>query len=82
LKRLRTCLLNHILKIGIIYWLQVKGQGLKVNFNPQMGIGAEFKTESRDTYFLSLRLHHISNADLYDKNREVNSVIFMIGRYF
>jgi lipid A 3-O-deacylase len=69
--------------IGIIYTgFKVKGQGLNVNFNPQMGIGAEFKTESRDTYFLSMRLHHLSNADLYDENRGVNSVLFMLGRFF
>jgi lipid A 3-O-deacylase len=69
--------------IGIIYTgFKVKGQGLNVNFNPQMGIGAEFKTESRDTYFLSLRLHHLSNANIEHENRGVNSVIFMLGRYF
>lgn len=69
--------------IGIIYTgFQVEGQGLKVNFNPQMGIGAEFKTESRDIYFLSFRLHHLSNAHLDDENRGVNSVVLMFGRYF
>jgi lipid A 3-O-deacylase len=69
--------------IGVIYTgFQVKGQGLKVNFNPQMGIGAEFKTESRDIYFLSLRLHHLSNAHMADENRGVNSVVLMFGRFF
>jgi lipid A 3-O-deacylase len=69
--------------IGIIYTgFQVEGQGLKVNFNPQMGLGAEFKTASRDTYFLSLRLHHLSNAHINHENRGVNSVILMFGRFF
>jgi len=69
--------------IGIIYTaFQVKGQGLKINFNPQAGIGAEFKTGSGDTYFLCFRLHHISNGGLYRDNRGVNSVIFMLGRFF
>ena len=69
--------------IGIIYTgFQVEGQGLKVNFNPQMGLGAEFKTKSRDTYFLSLRLHHLSNGGIDEDNRGVNSVLVMLGRFF
>jgi lipid A 3-O-deacylase len=69
--------------VGIIYTdFQVEGQGLKINFNPQMGIGAEFKTESIGTYFLCFRLHHISNGGLYSENRGVNSVVFMLGRFF
>lgn len=69
--------------IGIIYTgFQVRGQGFKVNFNPQMGLGTEFKTASLDAYFLALRLHHLSNADIADENRGVNSVILMFGRYF
>jgi lipid A 3-O-deacylase len=69
--------------IGVIYTdFQVKGQGLKFNFNPQMGIGTEFKTASREIYFLSLRLHHISNGGLIKENRGINSVLVMLGRYF
>jgi len=69
--------------IGVIYTgFRVKGQGLKFNFNPQMGLGAEFKTESRDTYFLSLRLHHLSNGGIDEHNRGVNSVLVMLGRFF
>src|SRR4030042_519254 len=67
--------------IGIIYTsFQVKGQGLKFNFNPQMGVGAEFKTKSRNIYFLSIRLHHISNGGIDKDNRGVNSALLMIGR--
>jgi lipid A 3-O-deacylase len=69
--------------IGVIYTgFQVKDQGLKINFNPQMGFGAEFKTASRDTYFTSLRLHHLSNGKLHHPNRGVNSILLMAGRYF
>jgi lipid A 3-O-deacylase len=69
--------------IGIIYTdFQIKGQGLKINFNPQMGIGAEFKTKSRDTYYMSFRLHHISNGGFDKENRGINSVLLMLGRYF
>ena len=69
--------------IGIIYTdFQVKGQGLRINFNPQMGIGAEYRTESRETYFLTFRLHHISNGGIDDDNRGVNSILFMLGRFF
>jgi len=69
--------------IGIIYTdFRVKGQGLRINFNPQMGIGMEFGKEPREAYFLGFRLHHISNGDLYKDNRGVNSVLLMLGRYF
>jgi len=69
--------------IGIIYTdFQVKGQGLKINFNPQIGIGAEFKTESTNIYFLSFRLHHISNGGIDKDNVGVNSVLLMFGRFF
>jgi lipid A 3-O-deacylase len=69
--------------IGIIYTdFKVKGQGLRVNFNPQMGLGVEFKSESRDTYFLAFRLHHLSNGRLYHENRGINSALLMLGRFF
>ncbi len=69
--------------IGIIYTdFQVKGQGLRFNFNPQMSIGTEFKTSSNVTLFSVLRLHHISNAGLHHENRGINSVVLMLGRYF
>ena len=69
--------------IGIIYTdFQVRGQGLKINFNPQMGIGAEFNRSSKGAYFLSLRLHHISNGGIDDDNRGVNSALLLLGRFF
>ncbi len=69
--------------IGIIYTdFQVEGQGLRVNFNPQVGIGTEFKMGADTTMFTSLRLHHISNAGLNSDNTGVNSVTLTVGRFF
>lgn len=69
--------------IGIIYTgFKVEGQRLNVNFNPQMGLGAEFKTEARGAYYLSFRLHHLSNGDIYKENRGVNSLLLMFGHFF
>jgi lipid A 3-O-deacylase len=69
--------------IGIIYTdFKIKGQGLKLNFNPQMGVGMEFNTKSKEAYFLSFRLHHISNGGIDDDNRGINSALMIFGRYF
>jgi hypothetical protein len=69
--------------IGVIYTdFQLQDQGLRFNFNPQMGIGAEFTTASNITFLSSLRLHHISNGGLHHDNRGINSVVLMVGRYF
>lgn len=69
--------------IGGIYteW-KVENQGSHINFNPQLGIGAEFSFDSATTYLAALRLHHISNAGLKEDNRGVNSIVFVIGRFF
>jgi lipid A 3-O-deacylase len=69
--------------IGVIYTdFQVEGQGLRFNFNPQFGFGAEFPRESKKPYFAALRLHHISNAGLDDENKGINSIVFTLGRFF
>lgn len=69
--------------IGGIYTdYRVEGQGLKLNFNPQFGFGAEFKDDSDRSYFASLRLHHISNSGLHEDNRGVNSVFLLLGLIF
>ncbi len=69
--------------VGVIYTdFQVEGQGLRFNFNPQLGIGTEFPSGSKTPYFASLRLHHISNAGLDDENKGINSVVFTLGRFF
>jgi lipid A 3-O-deacylase len=88
-----TCYLDpfktHVFKpyieggIGVIYTdFQVRGQGLRFNFNPQLGVGTEIKAGNDRTYYLSLRLHHISNGGLDDENRGIDSVMGMFGFYF
>jgi lipid A 3-O-deacylase len=69
--------------IGVIYTdFQIRGQGLRLNFNPQLGIGTEFKTASDNSVFFALRLHHISNGNLDDDNVSIDSVMCMFGYYF
>jgi len=69
--------------IGVIYTdFKVDGQGLRFNFNPQMGIGTEFKVGSDTTLFTALRLHHISNGGLNHENTGISSVTVSLGRFF
>jgi len=69
--------------IGIIYTdFQVQDQGLRINFNPQLGIGTEVVTENSGSFLVALRMHHLSNGGLDHDNRGVNSLILQIGRYF
>ncbi|WP_136809477.1 acyloxyacyl hydrolase [Desulfosediminicola flagellatus] len=69
--------------IGIIYTdFMVEGQGLRINFNPQAGMGVEYSTSNDITWFAGLRAHHISNGGLDDDNRGINSVTFILGRYW
>ena len=67
---------------GIIYTdYQVRGQGLRINFNPQAGIGSEFRLGDR-LWYGALRAHHLSNSHLYRKNRGINSLMLQFGFYF
>ena len=69
--------------IGVIYTdFKVEGQGSRLNFYPQAGIGTEIQVDSGPPFFGAVRISHISNAGLHDDNRGMNSVILMIGRYF
>ena len=69
--------------IGIIYTdFKVDGQGLRFNFNPQMGIGAEIAASSKNPFLFSLRLHHVSNGGLDKDNRGINAVTINVGRFF
>jgi hypothetical protein len=69
--------------IGLIYTdFQVEGQGLRYNFNPQMGIGSEIVSATGTTYFCATRLHHVSNCGLDDDNHGINSILFQFGRFF
>lgn len=69
--------------IGIIYTdYRLEDQGLRINFNPQVGIGTEVHLGNGDTYFIATRLHHISNGGLYHDNRGINSVLLQFGTFF
>lgn len=69
--------------IGLIYTdFKVEGQGLRFNFNPQAGLGCDFRTKGGEDYFVNIRLHHLSNGDLYHDNRGVNAMLFQLGRWF
>ena len=67
---------------GIFTQWRVDGQGSKFNFNPQIGLGTEFSIGSGPPFLAALRLHHGSNAGRDEDNRGVNSVVFVIGRFF
>jgi hypothetical protein len=69
--------------IGLIYSdFQGEGQGLRLNFNPQAGLGCDYHIPAGTIYFGNLRLHHLSNGGLHRDNRGVNSLLLQIGRYF
>lgn len=68
--------------IGLIYTdFQVHDQGLRLNFNPRFGVGAEFGGPQRP-WFAALRMHHLSNGKLYRDNRGINAVLLQVGRTF
>ncbi len=69
--------------IGVIYTdYRVKDQAYRFNFNPQAGIGLEFNRKDDENWFISLRVHHLSNGGLNDSNSGQNSVVFIFGQYF
>lgn len=62
---------------GLIYTdFRRNDQGLRFLFNPVMGAGLRMGSK-----FLYVRLHHISNSNLDDKNRGLNSIVLGIGTY-
>lgn len=65
---------------GIYTDFRLEGQGLRFNFNPQVGAGFDFGKD-RD-YTLALRLHHVSNAGLDDDNDGFNAAVILLGAYF
>lgn len=67
---------------GIYTQFRVKGQGLRYNFNPLLGVGCEVPQADGKNPFAAIRLHHISNANLNHNNRGVNSVELQVGRFF
>jgi len=69
--------------IGLIYTdFHVRKQGLHLNFNPQFGAGIEFSLEGTRAVFAGVRFHHISNGNLHEDNRGINSWLIMAGYTF
>lgn len=69
--------------VHVIYTdFRVEGQGLRVNFNPQAGIGADIPRDDGPPLFLGLRGHHVSNGGLHEDNTGINSLLLMFGTYF
>jgi len=65
--------------IGIIYTdFQVQGQGLRININPQLGVGVDIKNK----IYLQIRWNHISNGGLHENNTGVNHWVLLTGFYF
>lgn len=69
--------------IGVAFTdFRVKGQGLRINFNPQIGVGIDFPTDSGRDITMGVRLHHLSNGDLHRDNRGINSILLVSGVRF
>jgi len=69
--------------IGLIYTdFHVKDQGLHLNFNPQFGAGLEYALNQKQALLGGFRFHHISNGNLHDHNRGINSWLLMLGLKF
>ena len=65
--------------IGIIYTdFQAQGQGLRINFNPQLGVGVDIMNK----VYLQIRWNHISNGGLQEDNTGVNHWVVHTGIYF
>lgn len=67
---------------GIFTDFQVAGQDYRFNFNPQAGIGIEFKRTHAPNRFLTLRAHHVSNGGIGSSNRGLNSIAILFGQFF
>jgi hypothetical protein len=68
--------------VGAIYTdFRREGQGLRWNFNPQLGIGTLIHGGGAP-WLVALRLSHVSNAGLAEDNEGINALTLTIGRYF
>ncbi len=68
--------------VGLIFTdFQLEGQGLRINFNPQMGIGVDIGPRGKEPVFLELRVHHVSNGEFDQDNRGINSLLLVLGVY-
>ncbi len=85
LERLRTVHLYPYVEagIGLVYDdFQVEGQGLRINFNPQAGIGVQLNDLAGHDWYTALRGYHISNGHLHHDNRGINAVMLQLGLLF
>ena len=85
LKSLQTHLLSPYVEAGagLVYSdFQVKDQGLRINFNPQIGIGAEWIGMDGRSYYGAIRAWHLSNSGLHKDNRGINAVTMQFGVHF
>ncbi len=63
--------------VGLIYTdFRREDQRWRLNFNPVAGFGIRMGSS-----FIVLRLHHLSNGELDDENRGINSVVLGFGFY-
>ncbi len=68
---------------GVVYTdFQIKGQGLRFNFDPLFGIGSEIKTDSGAVYLITFRIQHFSNGSLNHENAGLNSLSLAVGKFF
>ncbi|MEJ2200336.1 MAG: acyloxyacyl hydrolase [Desulfuromonadaceae bacterium] len=69
--------------IGLAYTdFKVEGQGLRVNFRSQAGIGSEIQLGDGPPWFAAVRVQHLSNAGLDEDNAGINLICFQLGRFF
>jgi len=68
---------------GVVYSdFQVAGQGLRFNFNPQAGIGSEWRSADGSRWYGAARAYHLSNSELHRDNQGINAVTLQLGRFF
>ncbi len=58
---------------------EVPNSGSSFNFTPQVGGGATIRIADESHLMLGVRWHHISNADLYEKNPGRDSIMGYVG---
>lgn len=69
--------------IGLVYSdFQVEDQGLRINFNPQIGFGSEWRAQSGRSYYGAVRAWHLSNGGLHQDNQGINAVTLQLGVHF
>jgi len=60
----------------------VPSSGSQFNFTPQVGAGTTIRVADQKHLMLGLRWHHISNADLYDRNPGFDALMGYVGLNF